>query len=108
MAEKTETLHTLPLLPLKNSALFPGLMMPLSVGRKGSVAAVEAALASEQKELVIVAQRDSNVEVPGAADLFTVGTRAVIRKVNRTGASQIDIMVLGVERVVLIKVEENV
>ena len=107
MAEKTETLHTLPVLPLKNSALFPGLMMPLSVGRKGSVAAVEAALAAENKEIVIVAQRDPSVDAPTANDLFTVGTRAVIRKVNRTGSNQIDIMVLGVERVVLIKVEEN-
>ncbi len=107
MAEKIETLHTLPVLPLKNSALFPGLMMPLSVGRTGSIAAVEAALASEQKELVIVAQRDSSVDAPTADDLFTVGTRAIIRKVNRTGANQLDIMVLGVERVVLIKVEEN-
>ena len=107
MAEKTETLHTLPLLPLKNSALFPGLMMPLSVGRKGSIAAVEAALASEQKELVIVAQRDPSVDTPTSTDLFTVGTRAIIRKANHTGPNQIDIMVLGVERVVLIKVEEN-
>ena len=40
----------LPLLPLKNSTLFPGLLMPLAVGRIGSVAAVEAALATEEQE----------------------------------------------------------
>jgi ATP-dependent Lon protease len=55
-------LRTLPLLPLKNSVLFPGLMMPLSVGREASLGAVEKALATEDKEIVIVAQRDPSVD----------------------------------------------
>ncbi len=104
---KENAIRNLPVLPLKNSALFPGLLMPLSVGRPASAAAVEAALATEEKELVIVAQRDPNVENPTAADLYTVGTRAVIRKANKQRPDHIDIMVLGVERVVLIKVEED-
>src|SRR6516225_2878107 len=102
-----EELRTLPVLALKNSALFPGLLMPLSVGRPASVAAVEAALATEDKELVVVAQRDANSDRPGAADLYTVGTRASIRRANRQRSDQIDIMVLGIERVVIVKVEEN-
>jgi ATP-dependent Lon protease len=40
----------LPLLPLKNSVLYPGLMLPLAVGRPSSLAAVDAALATEEKE----------------------------------------------------------
>jgi len=64
MAEQIE-LKVLPLLPLKNSVLFPGLVMPLSVGRPQSVASVEAALATEDKEVVIVAQKDNTVETPG-------------------------------------------
>ena len=109
MAEliKENSHRSLPLLPLKNSALFPGLLMPLSVGRPASVAAVEAALASEEKEIVIVGQRDASSEKPGAADLYTIGTRASIRKANRQRPDQIDIMVLGMERVVLVKIEEN-
>ena len=108
MTESNEhPIRSLPLLPLKNSALFPGLMMPLSVGRPASVAAVEAALAGEAKEILVVAQRDSNADKPGPAELYTVATRAVIRKVNRIRPDHIDIMVTGVERVVLVKVEEN-
>jgi len=108
MAELLETgIRTLPLLALKNSALYPGLMMPLSVGRKGSIAAVEAALASEGKELVVVAQRDATVEAPHASDLYTVGTRATIRRHHQARPDQMDIMVLGVERVVIMKIEEN-
>ena len=49
------TTWTLPVLPLKNTVLLPGMFMPLSVGRPGSRAAVDAALSSEDKVLVVVA-----------------------------------------------------
>ena len=104
---ETDKIHTLPLLALKNSVLFPGLMMPLSVGRPISIAAVEAAIATEDKELIVVAQRDPAVDSPGAADLFTIGTRAVIRKVSRPKPGQLEVLVLGVERVVIVKVDET-
>jgi ATP-dependent Lon protease len=100
-------LRSLPLLPLKNSVLFPGLMMPLSVGREASLGAVEKALATEDKEIVIVAQRDPSFDAPRAEDLFTLGTRAVIKKVSRQNASQIDVLVLGIERVVIVKVDDT-
>jgi len=100
-------LRTLPLLPLKNSVLFPGLMMPLSVGREASLGAVEKALATEDKEIVIVAQRDPSFDAPRAEDLFTLGTRAIIKKVSRQNASQIDVLVLGIERVVIVKVDDT-
>src|ERR1700678_1597818 len=93
---------TLPLLPLKNSVLFPGLMMPLSVGRAGSIGAVEKALSTEDKEIIVVAQRDPAFDSPGAEDLFTLGTRAVIKKVARPNTAQIDVLVLGIERVVIV------
>jgi ATP-dependent Lon protease len=99
-------LRTLPLLPLKNSVLFPGLMMPLSVGREASLGAVEKALASEDKEIVVVAQRDPSEDTPGSEGLYTLGTRAVIKKVSRPNASQIDVLVLGIERVVIVKVDD--
>ena len=52
-------------------------------GTKGSVAAVEAALATEDKEMVVVAQRDASVRCAARRRLYTVGTRAAIRKVDR-------------------------
>ncbi len=75
----------LPVLPLKNTILFPGLLLPLSVGRRSSLDAVEAALRTESKEILLVAQRDPSVEAPGQDDLFTIGTKAVIRKSSRHG-----------------------
>jgi ATP-dependent Lon protease len=78
-----EEIKTLPLLALKNSVLFPGLLMPLGVGRPASVAAVESALATEDKHVIVVAQKGPTVETPHASDLYTIGTRAVIRKSGR-------------------------
>jgi ATP-dependent Lon protease len=101
-----ETIQVLPVLPLKNSVLFPHLLMPLAVGRPLSVAAAEAALATEEKELVVVAQRDSGKDVPGIDDLYTIGTKAVIKKMARPSEAQLELIVLGVERVVILKLEQ--
>ena len=75
--------QTLPVLPLKNTILFPGLLLPLSVGRESSLKAVQAALGTEEKEVILIAQRDPQVESPQQDDLYTIGTKAVIRKSSR-------------------------
>ncbi len=75
-----------PVLPLKNSVLFPEMMMPLVAGRPISIAAVEEASSSEDKSLVVVSQKDLSVEEPTLDDLFPVGTLAVIKKLDRSQA----------------------
>jgi ATP-dependent Lon protease len=103
----SEQIKVLPVLPLKNSVLFPHLLLPLSVGRPASVAAVDAALATEEKEILIVAQRDATVETPGIHDLFHIGTRAVIKKMTRTSESTMEVIVIGLERVMILRLEET-
>jgi ATP-dependent Lon protease len=93
-------LEVLPVVPIKNTVLFPNLLMPLSVGRAKSSAAIQAALATEAKEILIVTQRDSSVETPSPSDLFPTGTKAVIKRSSRHG-DKFEILVLGVERVAL-------
>ncbi len=95
----------LPVLPIKNTVLFPHLLMPLSVGRPVSLAAVEAALATEDKMLNVFAQRDSAAEAPQESDLYTVGTRAVIKKMAR-GETAIELIVQGVERIRLVRMAQ--
>jgi ATP-dependent Lon protease len=97
----------LPALPLKNTILFPGLLLPLSVGRESSLKAVEAALKTEEKEIVLVGQRDPQSDTPGQDDLYTIGTKAVIRKSSRQGDEVMEILVLGTERVVLVKLDDD-
>src|ERR1700753_3522215 len=99
--------QVLPALPLKNTILFPGLLLPLSVGRESSLRAVEAALKTEEKEIILVAQRDAQVETPQQDDLYTIGTKAVIRKSSRPSQGMMEILVLGLERVVLVKLDSN-
>src|SRR4051812_38738416 len=105
MTNVNQETSVLPVLPLKNTILFPGLLLPLSVGRESSVKAVEAALKTEAKEILLVAQRDPQLESPEQDDLYTIGTKAVIRKQSRPGDGLLEILVLGVERAVLVKLE---
>src|SRR5262249_62358331 len=97
---ESDNVVVLPVLPLRNSVLFPYLFMPLSVGRPNSVAAVEAVLATEDKNLIVVAQKDAQNEQPGPDDLLTVGTRAVVKKMAR-GERGVDLLVHGVARAAL-------
>src|SRR5262249_56087361 len=100
----TESL-TLPLLPLRNTVLFPGLFIPLSVGRPHSLAAIESVLMTEEKTFIVSAQKDGVEEQPGMADLHAVGTRAVIKKMARN-EGVIELIVQGIERVPLIHVPQ--
>jgi ATP-dependent Lon protease len=94
----------LPVLPLKNSVLFPHLLMPLAVGRPASVAAIEAALASEDKSIFVVAQRHAEVEEPGQSDLFAIGATAVIKRMDR-GEGALRLIIQGNQRAELVALE---
>ncbi|MGH9851298.1 MAG: endopeptidase La, partial [Blastocatellia bacterium] len=102
-----ELIDTMPVLPVKNSVLFPGLLMPLTVGRSTSVAAIDAALASEDKEILVIAQRDASVETPEQNDFYSIGTKAVVKRMMRRQDGAMNIIAQGVERVVLIKIEQT-
>jgi ATP-dependent Lon protease len=99
--------YELPVLPLKNAVLFPYLLMPLSAGRVGSIAAVEAALATESKEVLVFTQRDGDVDSPLQGDLYPIGTKAVIRKMSRSGEGHLELLVLGMERVAMVKLDTS-
>jgi ATP-dependent Lon protease len=89
---------TYPALPLKNTVLFPHLVLPLSVGRSGSIAAVEAALASEDKLIAVFPQNDPRTEEPAADELFPFGTVGIIKKMARSGDT-VQILIQGIERI---------
>ena len=97
----------LPVLPIKRTVLFPGIMMPLTVGRQRSIAAVEAAMKTEDKTILVVAQRDPLTEEPGLEDLYTIGTKAIVKQIGRSEDGTIHALVQGLERVALVKVEQT-
>ncbi|MEY3874436.1 MAG: hypothetical protein RL363_1157, partial [Bacteroidota bacterium] len=69
----------IPILPLRNTVLFPGVVIPITVGRDKSIQAVKAAF-NKDKLIGVVSQKDGNIEDPGPADLCKIGTVAKIVK----------------------------
>src|SRR5882724_7745572 len=70
---------SLPVLPVRDTVLFPHAVLPLTVGRESSVQLINSL--GEDKTIVVVAQREARVDAPQASDLYTVGTLAVVHKV---------------------------
>lgn len=103
---ETERVCELPVLPLRNIAFFPYNLMPFSVGRSESMAAIEAALASEEKTLAVVAQRQGDVEHPQQADLYAVGTKALIKQMGRE-SEEIGVILQGIERIELLEIKQK-
>lgn len=105
--ENNNLLSTLPILPVKRTVLFPGVMMPLTIGRERSIAAVNAAMKTEEKMIVVVAQRDPQTEEPGLTDLYPIGTKATVKQLGQSSEGTIHALVQGLDRVVLLKEEQS-
>ncbi len=84
----------LPILPLKNTVLFPGVVIPITVGRDRSLALVKKAFATD-KVIGIVTQRKKEQEDPGTDDLYTVGTVAQILKLIKMPDGSKSIVIQG-------------
>src|SRR5213595_2390482 len=97
----------IPVLPLQNTTLFPETMVPLSVGRPGSMAAVEAALGGEEKLLACVSVRPERVSDGDAKpeDLYEVGTLVQIKRMERV-EDTLHLIVQGIDRIQLMGWEQ--
>ena len=78
-ADDTPIPAELPLLPLRNTVLFPGVVIPITVGRDKSIKAIAESYKTD-KLVGVLSQKDSNVEDPGISDLVLIGTVAKIIK----------------------------
>jgi ATP-dependent Lon protease len=94
----------LPILPLRNTVLFPGVVIPITVGRDKSIKAVTDAYKGD-KLVGVVAQKDSNVEEPAVSDLEDIGTVARIVKLIKMPDGGTTIIIQGKRR---LKIEEIV
>jgi ATP-dependent Lon protease len=98
MAEKHVAMpSSLPILPVRDTVLFPGAVLPLTVGRESSLALI-GALQGEEKFLGVVAQHDPRVEDPAAADLHKVGTFARVHKTVKMPNGNVVIFLEGLQR----------
>ena len=92
----------LPILPLRNTVLFPGVVLPITVGRDKSIKAVNDAYKAD-KLIGVIAQKDSTVEEPTVSDLEEIGTIAKIAKLIKMPDGGTTIIIQGKKR---FKVEE--
>jgi len=95
-----------PVLPLQMTTLFPGTVIPLAAGRRRSVAAVEAALSTEEKLMACVSVREGRASAEAEAsppdDLYEVGTLVMIKRMMRTEEG-IQLIVQGTDRVRVVR-----
>src|SRR5215212_663820 len=92
-----EVPNELPLLPLRNTVLFPGVVLPITVGRDKSIKAVNEAYKAD-KLIGVVAQKDSNIEDPTVSDLEDIGTVARIVKLIKMPDGGTTIIIQGKRR----------
>ena len=95
-AESTQP-RVLPLLPVRDTVLFPHAVLPLTVGRESSVELINSL--GEEKTIVVVAQREARIDQPEPTDLYMVGTVAVVHKVVKMPNQSLFIFAEGMERV---------
>jgi len=89
--------RTLPVLPVRDTVLFPHAVLPLTVGRDSSVQLINSL--GEDKTIVVVAQREARVDSPTPADLFSIGTLAVVHKVVKMPNQSLFVFAEGLDRV---------
>ncbi len=90
----------LPVLPVRDTVLFPNAILPLTVGRESSLKLISD-LESEEKFIAVVAQRDPRVDNPQAVDLYQIGTAAYIHKIIKLPSQSLFIFVEGLQRIAL-------
>ncbi|HRE89578.1 MAG TPA: LON peptidase substrate-binding domain-containing protein, partial [Myxococcota bacterium] len=86
-----------PLLPLRDIIVFPHMQVPLFVGREKSIAALEAAMATD-KEILLSAQKKAKTNDPTPDDIFRVGTLGTIMQIRKLSDGTIQVLVEGKQR----------
>lgn len=89
---------SLPMMTLREVVVFPRSIMPLFVGRNSSIKAVEQALSDYDKQIFLLAQRDPELEKPGAEDLFSMGTVCKILQLLRLPDGTVKVLFEGLQR----------
>ena len=95
--EDLEIPEEVPLLPVRDTVLFPHAVMPLNIGRQSSISLVNSL--GENKILAVVTQRDPRIDAPEADDLYELGTLAIIHKAVRMPNNSLLIFCEGIDRI---------
>ena len=89
---------TLPVLPLRETVVFPQSMTPLAIGQERSIKLIDDVVAGDNRALALVTVKNPDVDQPGWDDLYDIGTAAVVHKMIRVPDGTLRILVQGVRR----------
>lgn len=104
--QREELPESLPILPLRNTVLFPGVVIPISAGRDASIKLINDAN-NDKKVIGVVSQKDENVETPLLEDINTVGTVARILRVLKMPDGNVTVIIQGKKRFVIDEIIED-
>ena len=94
---ETPTVRRLPILPLRDVVVYPHTVIPLFVGRERSVAALDQAMAGN-REILLVAQTQPDIDEPGSKDIYEIGTLATILQLLKLPDGTVKVLVEGIRR----------
>ena len=93
----TETIKTIPLLPLRGLLVFPAVIMHLDVGRIKSINALEAAMVGDRK-ILLASQKDAELDEPSPEEIYQTGTVAEVRQLLKLPGGNLRVLVEGLYR----------
>ncbi len=103
---KEDAPEMLPILPLRNTVLFPGVIIPITIGRDRSIKLIKDA-DSGNKTIGVVSQKDFDIEIPQISDLHNIGTIAHILKMLKMPDGNITVVIQGRKRFKINKIIKN-
>ncbi len=103
----TTSRETLPLVPLRDMVIFPHMMAPFIVGRESSVQALETTLATPDKRIFLVAQKDPKIDDPAQGDIHEMGVVATVIQNLKLPNGNVKVMVEGVQRGRVVEVSDS-
>jgi ATP-dependent Lon protease len=105
-SDRVEVPRVIPVLPVRNTILYPSMVLPLLVAREKSIQLVNDVLLGNRM-LCVLAQRDPDVEDPKADDLYRIGTVGTILKMLKFPENQIRVLIHGVRRVRIEEIDQS-
>jgi ATP-dependent Lon protease len=96
--QTTSSTFELPVLPLRDVVVYPHMVIPLFVGREKSIHALDAAMSSGSKQILLVAQKEASEDSPAAKDIYAVGAVSTILQLLKLPDGTVKVLVEGVRR----------
>ena len=106
MTELQQINALVPVLPLRDVVVYPHMVIPLFVGRERSIDALDAAM-KDNKQILLVAQKEAEVDEPDIADLYEVGTLANILQMLKLPDGTVKVLVEGIQRSKVLQYKET-